>query len=687
MYDIFSDIWKHPESAFSQVPAWARLGAFESESATDEIAAELSELHKRGIDSVAASPCSADAFLTPGYFDNLASALAAAKKRYMTVILSDEGAADLAVVAEEKRLAARRLYVLPARTEIPEDEQLLFRVSVALDDKGKLVETRLSAGEGLQEYDLVLGYSYDCARADALNPQTAYDIIEKSLDAHYARFGEYFGDTVTGVLVPPVRFAEGEVPWSYGFAEDFFEAGGDMHTLMSLFFEPREKKFRREAELAMRKAVSARLDGAYFAPIAKWCESHRIAMLHAPAAAKDTPAYKHATATGCLLGEENISAFAQDSEDTSGVKLAADYARHHGLKRSFARLTGTEKLTPDELMRRLNFAFARGASMILHDGIRLHESEDGIDLSTVRADHKKLAAYIKRMSWLNSTGTHNPSAAVLCTADYVPTRSVCGIIEAGYSFSFLTLDDLMERCTVRDGKLCIDRYEYDVLLIDSRVRLDAASVTKIGRFVTEGGKMYRGGDFVQFLDKNVRRTSYFKGSHNAELYFTHITKGGVDFFVMSNSGNAWICGDFVTDIPCEANDFDPMTGAITALSASICDEGFRYPVRVAPHGAKIIGMNKNALPRLADEKIYKLREIASISPDRTSFEYRAETYTRAVLSIEDIDGAIDVSVNGKLVSRMMFKPYEADVTEYLTDGANEVEISGEFSGGCVKLYE
>ena len=688
MYDIFSDIWKYPESTFSPMPTWARLGDFEGEGSADYISAEFSELHKRGWDGVTASPAAADSFLTTAYSDNLTSACAAAKKRHMTLILSDVGAADRLVIAEDKRLSARRLYVLPARTEIPSDEELLFRVSVKTDEKGKLVETALSPDEGFVEYDLVLGYSYESTRADCLNPQTAYDIIEKSLDVHYEMLGEYFGEVVTGILVDPVQFAEGEVPWSYGFVEDFFEAGGDMHMLMSLFFEPREKKFRREAEFAMRGAVSARLGSAYFAPIAKWCEEHRVAMLYAPADAKDSPSYKYATAPGAAIESGKIAPGAElSSPESVGVKLAADYARHHGLKRSFARITNTASLTPDDVMREVNFAFSRGADMIITDPITLHESEDGIDPSVVRADYKKFSAYLKRMAWLNSTGTHNPVAAVLCTADYVPYTPVKPIIEAGYSFSYLTLDDLMEKCRVHEGKFLIDRYAYDVLLIDSRLRLDADSVTKIGRFVTEGGKMYRGGDFISFLNKNVRRQSYFRGESAENLRFTHITKGGVDFFSMINEGDSWIEGELVTKSPCAAADFDALTGAITAMSCSVDDEGLAYRVRVAPHGVKVIAMNKNALTKIEDERTYKLREITSISEGRTSFDYKAGVYSRAVLSFTDIDGAQDVSVNGKSVCRMMFKPYEVDITDYLADGSNTVEISGEYVGGCVKLYE
>ena len=411
-------------------------------------------------------------------------------------------------------------------------------------------------------------------------------------------------------------------------------------------------------------------------------------MLYAPADAKDSPSYRYATSPGAFVEVGKIGeGAALTSPESIRVKLAADYARHHGLKRSFARITNTASLTPDDVMREVNFAFSRGADMIITDPITLHESEDGIDPSVVRADYKKFSAYLKRMSWLNSTGTHNPVAAVLCTADYVPYTPVKPIIEAGYSFSYLTLDDLMEKCRVHEGKFLIDRYAYDVLLIDSRLRLDAESVTKIGRFVTEGGKMYRGGDFISYLNKNVRRQSYFRGESAENLRFTHITKGGVDFFAMINEGDSWIEGELVTKSPCAAADFDALTGAITAMSCSVDDEGLAYRMRVAPHGAKVIAMNKNALTKIEDERTYKLREITSISEGRTSFDYKAGVYSRAVLSFTDIDGAQDVAVNGKAVCRIMFKPYEVDITEYLTDGSNTVEMSGDFFGGCVKMYE
>ncbi len=672
MYDIFCDIWKKPEHSFTPMPVFSPGEALPTES----IPAEISKMRGRGIDGFLLS-ASRGEYLTDSYFASAELILKEAKKRFMSVALAENGVSIPAIIAGEERLASRRLYALPARTTPPANEELLYRISVLFDEKGKITDTRLDCPDGYTECDLVLGYSYANDRADLLNPQTASLLIERVLEPHHFRFGEYFGSTVIGFLSETPAFAEGKVPWTYNFIEDFFEAGGDFHLLASLFFEPREKKFRREAEYALRKAVSARLASAYFAPLAHWCDNHKIAFMGSPSE----------TAHCDLLPYFNVPG-AKSSADRSAqavqIKLAADCARHRGFARSLTYLECGE-LSPDELMRELNFAFARGSSLILSDALRLHGDGAPLSDSTGRGDFKKLTAYIKRMSWLSSSGTNNPVCAVLCTPEYVPHKPTEPLAERGFSFNYLSLSDLMNRASVRDGKLCIDRYEYSILLIDSRLRLDAESVTKIGRFVTEGGKMYRGGDFIGFIEKNAKQATSF-ASEGGAVRFSHITKGGCDFFVMINEGDAPACGTLITDLPCEASDFDALTGEITPLSCTIADGGFSYPVTVPPNAVKVIGMNKNALPHIATEqKKLALRENVALSDGRTVFDYRAD-YSRAVISFTDVPCGVSIAVNGTDAGRILFSPLELDITKLVNVGSNTVELNGEAEGCSVKMY-
>ncbi len=679
MYDIFCDIWKNPEHSFTPMPLLSASGALSHES----VSAEISQMRGRGIDGFLLS-ASGGEYLSECYFASAELILKEAKKRFMSVVLAERGLSIPGIIAHEERLAARRLYALPAHTTPPANEELLYRISVRLDENGKLTDTRLDCPDGYTEYDLVLGYSYASDRADLLNPHFAAMLSERVLEEHQRRFGEYFGTTVIGLLTETPAFAEGEVPWTYDFIEDFFEAGGDFHLLASLFFEPREKKFRREAEYALRKAVSARLDSAYFTPLSRRCAELKLALMGSPAESAHCDLLQCFDVPGAKISAAGAIRAVDRSSEAVQVKLAADCARHSGYARSLTYLRCGE-LSPNELMRELNFAFARGSNLILSDALPLHCGGEPIADSVRRGDFKKLTSYIKRMSWLASAGTNNPVCAVLCTPEYVPHKPTEPLAERGFSFNYLSLSDLMNRASVRDGKLCIDRYEYGVLLIDSRLRLDAESVTKIGRFVTEGGKMYRGGDFIGFIEKNAKQATAFASESGGTVRFSHITKSGCDFFVMINEGDAAVCGTLITDLPCEASDFDALTGEITPISCALADGGFSYPVTVPPNAVKVIGMNKNALPHIAEPKKLALRENVSLSDGRMGFDYRAD-YSRAVISFTDVPCGVSVAVNGADAGRILFSPLEIDITKLVTVGANAVELDGEFEGCSVKMY-
>ncbi len=682
MYDIFCDIWKNPETAFTQMPFWVWNGELQAE----ELERQISDFHKKGVDGFVVCPSgemSGCEYLSEEYFDFLAHTLSAAKKRRMSVVLCDRELACEAVLKAEPRLAARRLYPALSDAPVPENEEILYRINVRFDEKGKLVDTKLDCAEGYEEYNLVLGYSNG---VDFLNPMAADALLRRTLDRYYGRLGEFFGDTVIGYVPDAPRLVREPIPWSYGLLEDFFENGGDMQMLASLFFEPREKKIRREAEFAFAKAVERRISGAYYAPLAKWCGEHRIAVMGQPS---NVGAYAHFDVPGCVA-----SRFAPCAESEL-MKFAADYAKHNGLSRSSAEVFGAcgdvTALTPDEVMRHLNFLFARGCSLVMPYAFYLSEPSCACDVGRYSAlwdDYKLISAYIKRMSWLNSSGTDNPVCAVLCTSEHVPYTPVKPLYEGGYTFNYLTVYDLMNKARISDGRICIDRYSYDILLIDSRLRLDAESVTKIGRFVTGGGRMYRGGDFASYLSKNVKKSTRFEGETGGNLRFTRITKSGCDFIVMINEGMERISGRLITDISCEADDFEPLSGKVTPIFCSLADDGFSYPIEVLPHSAKIIGMNPNALPRIGEQSECSLSEISALTEGRMTFDYRSGTGRRAVLCFADISRAADVFVNGEKAGRIIFMPYELDVTEYLRDGENKISVdTDKFSGCTVRIYD
>ena len=716
MYDIIKDIWKNPGAAYSPMPMWFWNDKLDAELLT----AQLDDFHKKGIDSVLVCPrmgMSGAEYLSDEYFDIVEAVLEAAKKRFMLVAFCDDamypsGGAHGEVAKEDGRLASRRLYALPMSEEIPDGDELQFCVYVKLED-GLMTDARVDEAEGYTGYNLILGYTGGTMRgltpeeddgqpnaprsADLLNPEACASFIRHTHEKYYARLSQYFGQTLIGFFTDEPRVsgrcanADG-VAWTYGMIEEFLESGGEFEHLAALFFDTKKKSVRREAEHVYNEALRMRLGLAYYAQVGDWCEKHGVALMGHPHLSTDLAHLKYFTIPGQDIVWRAVEPGTElTAKDSVAVKCAADMARHRGQSRNLCEVFGAcgdhdnpWRFSPDEMMWYLNYCFARGCSMIVphafmfSDRTALQTGERPPDVGPHNIwwqDYRKIAGYIKRMSWLGAVGTNNPDAAVLCSDEYVPLGPVAPLYENGYTFNYLSIEDFMERAHIHDGKVRIDRYSYDTVLVDGRLRLDTEIVKKLGQFAVEGGKLFRGSDFIGHMQKNVRRTSRFEGETDGKLRFLHYTKSGCPFFVMINEGGDEICGSLVTDIAAKAELFDAFTGKTEPISAVLHDDGFAYPIRIGAHEAKVIGMDPDALPCIEEDEETALSEIVSLGEGRMSFDFKPEVGRHAYLSFREIDEIADVKVNGRDAARMIFKPYEADITNLLHLGENTVEVS------------
>lgn len=727
MYDIFKNMWKTPASAYTPLPFWF----WNDKLDRDELIRQLDDFHKKGIDAFIIHPRIGmeTEYLSDEYLELTEAVLEAAEKRFMSVVLYDEamypsGSAHGKVAAEDKRFAARALTAVKT-SEAPSDAEVLYRVWVKNDDNSPL-DIKLDSTDGYESYDLILDYTEGTIRgllpdeddgrcnapkaADILNPAAVEAFIKHTHDVYNKRLSRFFGKTIIGFFTdepsPAGRNAKmnGKISWTYGMLEEFFECGGDFAHLVSLLLPLNDKnrKLRRDAERIYKKALRLRLDNAYYKTLSNWCTAHGIALMGHPAESGDCETVRMFDIPGQDLVWRMVEEGSElTSPDSVMAKCASDAARHSGAPRNSNECFGVcgkkgnpWDFTPDDMMWYLNFLFARGCNMIiphafyysLRTPIQSNERPPDVGPNNIWwKDYRKLAMYIKRMSWLNYACTNNPHAAVLCSADYMPVKPVAPLYQNGYTFNYLTIDDFMNRAHIHDGKIRIDRYSYDILLVDGRLPLDTKIVERLGRFAIEEGKLYRGNDFIDFMKKNAVRKSYFEGTGTENLRFTHLTKSGYPFFLMINEGREEISGKLITDISGEASDFDPMSGKITPVGAELCENGFSYSVTIPPHTARIIGIDKDALPILADshETSQHLSEIISLNADHMSFNlyHPAE---KVILSFTDIHDIADISVNGKPAGRLIFRPYEADITELINDGENIVEVN--ITGSMANIY-
>ncbi|MBQ8368400.1 MAG: hypothetical protein IJY35_00295 [Clostridia bacterium] len=718
MYDILKNIWKNPGPAFSPMPFWFWNDTLDAE----ELLRQVDDFHKKGVDGFVIHPRLGFAgvdYLSEEYFDLVALVCEAAQKRRMNIVLYDEGmypsgSAHGAVVKEDPRFAARRLYAAPEGGEIPENEELCFRVYIKKDEKGLLTDTAFGPAEGYEGYDLILGYTNGTIRglspdeddnqpsapkaADLLNPAATEVFIKNTHEKYRARLAEFFGHTIVGFFTDEPSMTgrcqkmNGGIIWSYNMMEEFMDAGGDFAMLTALLFEPKDKKLRREAEYCHQKALRARLNQAFYAPLSKWCKANNVALMGHPAESRDCDTMEYFDIPGQDLVWRMVEPGTElTSPDSVMAKCASDFARHNGRSRNSNEVFGVcgesgnpWNFTPDDMMFYLNFLFARGCNMIIPHAfyysvrtpVQSNERPPDVGPNNIWwKDYKQISAYIRRMSWLNASGTNNPHCAVLCSPEYMPYTPVRELYQQGWTFNYLSLDDLMNKAAVEGDTIRMDRYIYDTILIDGRLRLNSSIVKKIGAFITSGGKMYRGSDFAGYMNKNGKKTTYFEGETGGNLRFTHITKSGTPFFLLINEGNDTITGRVITDLSGAAERFDPFTGKTEPMEALLADGGFAYPVTVHAHSAVVIGMNMGALPTIGEEKpAPRLTEIASLADGRMTFDYHPAEGRFAKLTFEAIHDIADVKVNGESAARLLFKPYECDITALLHDGENTVEV-------------
>ncbi|MBQ3861727.1 MAG: hypothetical protein II779_14485 [Clostridia bacterium] len=720
MFDIIQQIWQNPGPAYSPLPFWFWNDRLDGE----ELVRQLDDFHRHGIDGVVIHPrlgMAGVGYLSDEYLALVKRVCAEAKRRFMNILLYDEGmypsgSAHGEVVKEEPRFAARRLYARPAEEEIPEGEDPQLMLWVRRDGEGKALDVRLDEPreeeDGWAACTLVLGYTGGTIRglspdeddgqpnapkaADLLNPLAVDCFLRHTHERYYDALSAYFGSTVIGFFTDEPSVAgrggrlDGGISWSYGMEEDFFEAGGDFPHLAALLFGSADKKLLKDAEHIYREALRNRLGHAYYARLSAWCREHGIVLTGHPAESGDTDPLRYFDIPGQDLVWRMVEPGTElSSPDSVMAKLAADAARHLGRERSAVEVLGVcgergnpWNLPPDEMMWYLNFLFARGTSMVIPHAfyysvstpLQFGERPPDVGPHSVWwKDYRALAGYIKRMSWLGATGTNNPACAVLCSPDYTPVKAVEPLWREGIPFNYLSVRDFMEKAHIHDGEIRIDRYAYKTLLIDGRLRLNAEIVKKIGQFEVEGGYEYRGSDFIGAMRKHYRPSSRFEGETRGDLRFTRYTKSGCEFFLFVNEGREQIRGRLVTDCAGRAYRFDPFTGKTEPLAGSMAEGGFSYPVRVPGWCAAVLGFDPGSLPLLGEEEEEQTVEIIALGEGRMVFPASPAGNRRYILAAEEVRDMAEIKINGQDAGKFLFRPYEIDITALVKEGENEAE--------------
>lgn len=720
MFDILSNIFKNPGTAFSPLPFWFWNDELEEE----EITRQIDDFHKKGVDGFVIHPRMGmqveGGYLSDSYFKMVETALAAARKRRMLVVLYDEamypsGSAHGLVAKQNPLMAARCLYARPTGSyTLAEGEDAQMRMALQFNKDGKLTDVLTDVEEVPEDYtwyDFILGFTGGTIRgispdeedgkpnapmaSDLLNEEATDSFISCTHEAYYSRFSEDFGKTIIGFFTDEPSLSgrcadmNGRISWTYDFHEAFGEEGGNALMLASLLFPTADKRIAKDAEYIYNMALKRRLAVSYYGKLSQWCEKHGIALMGHPASSHDMGL----AATFDVPGQDLVWRMvtpedALTSMDSVLAKCSADAARHKGISRNSCECFGAcgkqdnpWDFTAAEMMWQLNFLFARGVNMIIPHAFyyslrtELQSNERPPDVGPGNiwwSEYRPLANYIKRMSWLNATNHNNPQYLVVAMEDNLPVHSVKYLYENGYTFNYVTIEQLINDAHIHDGIIRLDRYQYDTVLIDSRIRLTVEAVKKIGEFVTGGGKMYRGNDFGEYVKKHGKKTSYFD-AQNPNIRFVHLTKSGYPFFLLFNEGEEAVSGHLITDKSGACRRFDPFTGKTETVYAEMHTDGLSYPVTVEPWSVVILGLNVDVLPELGENPVDTIREIVALGENRQTFTCSLTEDTVCLLKFAGVHDRCDVNVNGEKAGVVLYKPYTLDITKFCHDGENTVE--------------
>ena len=655
MFDLFCDMWREPGAACSPFAVFNIRGDEEP----DLLSKRLNRLYRAGIGGVVIRY---GGVLDGTYFSLLDRLLEKAGNRGMSVIIE----ADTGPAAS----GCPGMGWLCGQGD-PEASPV-FRIFRKME-KGKTSGVSACAGEGLEAYEI--GYVNTPGTPDRFDGGYAGAVISGILEKYSENCGKHFGNTVIGFMFRRIGSDcsfprdDGLVPWNGNICEEFLSEGGDLEMLLSLVEEPLVKKVRREAEHLMRKILCRCYAEHTLDPVREWCDSRKVLLFADPADPYNTDITGHLSAPGAVLS------------DLHGAKLTADCARHRGLPRCCGFTDSSQNLW--DIQKDVYTAVRAGCNLLVLDNL----SDPSADLfeGEREEDIRILSSFMKRMSWLATSGTDMPEAAVLCSSGNVPLRQADELMKAGYAFNYLTAEDFMEKAHVHGDEIHIDRYEYSTVLVDNGMRIDSRILSKLGGFISEGGTCHRNSAFAGTVLAGAGSCG-FRPSGGTSPYTVRYRKSGCEFVIFINTGDVPVPGSYVTENNGRGKWLDPVTGDIRDAVCSMADSGFTYTVNIPSGGCAVLGFDPGALPVTGEEaRGPGLVSSEAVSPAKNNFT-ADHGFSKAVFSAEKIRGFTRVLVNGRETGVLALRPYTADISEMTADGMNVVEADRWPDGVAVRLY-
>ncbi|MBQ8408410.1 MAG: hypothetical protein IJY39_06040 [Clostridia bacterium] len=419
---------------------------------------------------------------------------------------------------------------------------------------------------------------------DYMNKETIREFISYTHEEYKKRYGEHFGSRIPGVFFDEI-YMNHFAPWTEKLPEEFRARRGYdlMPKLFALAVDGGERE--REVRRDFYKTVAELYEEAFFDQIGSWCEENKLQLT----GHTEEDIWLHPSRQGNYFNTvRHLQIPGADCHDYRyrfprkityrEPKLAVSVSRAYGKERAMSEAFGGAgwACTLQEFKRGVNTAGAMGISMFT-----LHGFYSEIDHQGSQSDwpgnfffqnpywryFKHFADYITRVCYINSLGTPVVDVALyypiedLQRETHIKGMTPVGrginaafntvlntLIENQIDVDMVDMESLM-RAELADGRLCVGKERFAVLLMPDVVKPDAALAQKLEEFTKVGGKVIRyatqesaSGELALpeeickavFGEFSLPRDVYVVGD-NCDLFVNHRKIEDKDFYFVANS--------------------------------------------------------------------------------------------------------------------------------------------------------
>ncbi len=569
--------------------------------------------------------------------------------------------------------------------------------------------------------------------ADIMRPDAMEFFIRITHDQYFANLQEYFGTTVVAMFTdeptPTGRmrapgFRGPCKPWTPGFLEQVQPWWDEevARWLPALWLDcgPRTEEFRG----VYRKAVQQRLEESFYRPISKWCVDHDIALTGHSANSDEMGNLRNFQWPGQDIVWRMVEpgkSSAITGPDSLTAKAASSAARLGRRRFNVVEVFGAYgwQLSLDEIKWLLDWHFVRGTNLIYPHAAfysirdrRAFESEPDVAINNVWWPYFGLIGdYGRRICWLLSDGEQVCSTAVVSDGDLLSWQASAVLHQNQQDFIFIDGPGL-ENATIGEGVLIAGAQQLQLLIIDRPGTLGAKAEARIGEFVEAGGKVLRDwtkDNLAKQVTRAIGRDVEWQGDQGVDLRSTHYRKGGVDFYLLVNEGEAALDGHIYLGISGRIERWDAYKGATHLYpSEELPDGRLKVAIHLDRRESMVLAVDPMqtktesvAQTILPGEKIltlagpWKTTDVAGELVNVPAIGDWAqaggwETFTGTICYTADFECAdhaiarfidlgqvgdiAELSLNGQKIGVKAWAPYVIDLGDACRPGPNQLEV-------------